>query len=469
MSRKSRLAVYRDRLEAVSECPSTIFYNFEPSDDDFSLIAQAESGDVEAIESLSKRLYSLYADEESLNAALPYFLKLGIDNGSSESALIFIKCMDSYNKNLDLFDSALSTLTDDHKESIKDIIDRVKLKKIISAPSDECDFVELSESLSIISTSYRSALELYLEGMAFKHTGVSNKEKVESSVRELKLENLLLLTCFGEQNCCKASLDDKSVISDIEKLRDILSAFDICEWRDFWAKVMYEYAVIYLDGDLISFAHDFLHTVLTRPAYKTKALHELALKKYILLCGLGYSEEECLKLEEECRFMGLNVEQTPDTVIRDAILNDNRNANISFDYDGEIVHERNRYTLTMSLANHRKRASSHRWDAVLVMKTGEDIPPIMQGIPIVERRAEISRNGVRREKEKKAAQILCRGEIRINERSSPFELDLIIDISHVSTTKCTHLDIKIERYKRLGEYLIMQTDISLYDELTKNK
>ena len=103
------------------------------------------------------------------------------------------------------------------------------------------------------------------------------------------------------------------------------------------------------------------------------------------------------------------------------------------------------------------------------MKTGDDIPPIMQGIPIVERRAEISRNGVRREKEKKAAQILCRGEIRINERFSPFELDLIIDISHVSTTKCTHLDIKIERYKRRGEYLIMQTDISLYDELTKNK
>ena len=96
------------------------------------------------------------------------------------------------------------------------------------------------------------------------------------------------------------------------------------------------------------------------------------------------------------------------------------------------------------------------------IKTDEDVPPTFVPVPIVDCLAKISRNGITLEKEKKAAQVLCAGEIRIGDKVSPFELDLILDISYVSATKCTHCAFKVERYKRQGEYLIIQTDISLY-------
>jgi hypothetical protein len=118
----------------------------------------------------------------------------------------------------------------------------------------------------------------------------------------------------------------------------------------------------------------------------------------------------------------------------------------------------------MTLTGHKKRAARHQWDCTISLCTEDDTPPIFKPIPIVERRAEISRNGITFDKEKKAAQVLCAGEVQLKDKISPIELDLIVDISYVSTTKCTHAMIRVERVKRQGKRLVMLADISLYDE-----
>ena len=96
------------------------------------------------------------------------------------------------------------------------------------------------------------------------------------------------------------------------------------------------------------------------------------------------------------------------------------------------------------------------------METDSDTEPKFGIASIVERNNFVSRGGVTLEKEKKVAQVLCQGDIKVNEKICPLEIDLIVDISYVSSTKCEHCEIKIKDTHREGEYLVMRCSIALY-------
>ena len=453
MSRKARLTVFRDKLEAVSDCPSTIFNNFEPSDSDFELIARAEGGDVAAIEAISERLYAIYGTEIEENDALLYFLILGLEKKSPLCAMLLIELIDKYNTHFRDLDAATTLIEGtEAEEKLAEVVSRARLKAVIAAPSLKCDFIAPDNS------PYEGYLELYIAGKAHACGREYDAEKARETASRLKLGGLLDLALFGGKGEDIGECDEKAI-------KGAMHAFDMYEWSDFWLCAAYEYVAACRGGDLTPYAVDMLSAVSRRPDYPKKELHELALKKYVAECGHGYTKEEIEALERRCRFNGLPTEEDVNSLIKEAIYVESapRKCGVhSVSYDAEIQHERNRYTLTMTLTDHKKRASRHQWEAVVAIKTDEDVPPTFEPVPIVDCLAKISRNGITLEKEKKAAQVLCAGEIRIGEKVSPFELDLILDISYVSATKCTHCAFKVERYKRQGEYLIIQTDISLY-------
>ena len=96
------------------------------------------------------------------------------------------------------------------------------------------------------------------------------------------------------------------------------------------------------------------------------------------------------------------------------------------------------------------------------MLTNQDTPPVLGPAKITERRHEVSRGGITLESDKKLSQVICAGEILIGEKPHPFEVDLVLDISYVSTTKCEWFDVKVKEYGRVGDYLVMQAMISIW-------
>ena len=466
MSRKAKLTIYRDRLEAISMCPSTIFNNFEPSDDDFDTVRRAEAGDLAAIEAISSLLFNIYSTASEPNSALIYFLSMGLANGSAECAAKMIRVIDRFNTEFSRLSEAIEIVAGtDSAALLSDVIADARLKGIIAAAkSPECDFKELSARVDLADTELKCAILLYLAASALRYTGECDREAVQILAESLGLSSLASLQILGGDGVAKETDTER----ELAHLKRILNAIDMREWRDLWLAVLYEYARLYLDSDLSKIADTMLAVINSRPEYRDKSLHVLAVKRYMLNRGIGSSDEECEALDKLCRFRGLYLSEPYDDLIHDAIYSGGSDG-VTHLPDGsshvsELYHERNRYNLTMTLTGHKKRAARHQWDCIISLRTDEDVAPIFREIPITERRAEISRNGITYGKEKKAAQVICQGEIQLGERLSPIELDLIVDISYVSTTKCTHAMIRVERVKREGEYLVMLGDVSLYNE-----
>lgn len=445
MSRKARLAVFRDRLELISECPHDILNKFEPSEGDFALIDAADKGDVNALRVLSRKLYAIYGNDPEPNGALFRYLRLGTLERDEACAALTVRFIARYGEGLDVLDPALDVLDFHTYDELGEVIRLAKLKKIVAFADRTANVKDSLDELDLLGFDYSDHVRLYL--MA----------KSGGDVGELA-KRLGMPMAFGG-----------TAVSDGEEeaLLHALGVLDIDEWRDFWLRLIYEYANMHRGGELSAFAEEMIGAIEARAQYHKKTLHLYALKKYLSLRGIAYGEDECSELARACSFLGTEPDGTElDELIREGVYTDSRAVRVSAmerDVLGtEILHERNRYTLTMTLTNHQKRAFRHQWDSIISIETDSDIPPVINTLDIRQRRAEISRNGITLPKEKKAAQILCSGEIRFGERAYPFEADMILDISYVSTTKCTHCTVKPERFKRIGKYIVMQSIITVY-------
>lgn len=467
MSRKARLTVFRDKIEAISNCPHTVFNELEPSDKLVEMIESAEGGDILAMKEILIKLHAVSQENNRPSDALLYFLKLGLKAKDPTSAAFLINYIANFNTAFELLDEAIATVKgselDEYTTSVSEI---ARTKQLLAAPSVDCDFAALKDSLRELDPSPYQDIVLYLSAKELEYKGVPLSEEAVECARLYRSEELLKLPVFTGKSEVQAEELPKNNDSKCNMLNTVPTLFNLAEWGDFWVKVMYEYAMTYLGGDLTVFTETMLTVVSNRPLYPEKLLHEFALKKYALEHGLDtHTLEECDALEIKCRFNGLDVSASIEELIKDAVYTRYVPTQSSVEgvvFDAEIQHERNRYRLETVLTDHKKRASRHRWESVIAIRTDEDVPPTFEPIPIVSMNAEISRNGIKLVKEKKASQVLCEGHIQIGDKVSPFELDLILDISYVSATKCTHCGIKIERFKRQGEYLIMQTDVSLY-------
>ena len=470
MSRKSRDTLLKERLEQVSKCSYDLFNEIEPSDEIFEKIKLADQGDISAIRELCTLTYSTYKNDFSLNQAMLYYAKLGMAQGDLDCALVMLKCIEGFNEKYELLDSVLDTLDGKlEDEAVEDIIARARVKKILAAASPEADYSELTDRLSVMYNEYSAYARLYLASRMLSDTGSYDKARIDALAAALDVPSIVTLPVFiGEYTAA-----DKALPCDVKKecdaIRFALTLINMDLWQDFWIRVAYEYSKIYLDSDLSVFAEDITRALKLRCEYPKRKLHILAVKKYMLDLGLIQKDEFDL-LDKECRFNGLSYDISDDTsrdeMIKEAVYTDSAEQRKilkeSLMLGTQICHTKNRYLLMATLTNHMKRGSRHLWDITLSIKTSLDDPPAFAVCRISDRMNEVTRYGIKLDKEKKLSQISCMGEIHFGEKIHPLEYDLILDISYVSSTKCEYCEIKIKDHHRVGDHIVMDTVLSIY-------
>ncbi len=469
MSRKSRLTHHKERLEKISECPFDLLNKVDPDDDTFDKIERAEGGDISATDELAAFLLDVYKDEELLNASVLYYIERGLALGSEKCAATMLECIDIFNEQFDSLDRALGILEGKELgEEVERLITRVKVKRIINSAEEGADHAELDRELADIGCKCASYARLYIASRRLADTGSYDKDVTSALADELGVPGVVALPVFT--GGAAEALAPADTASECESMKLALALLNMDEWRDFWLRAAYEYADLYLGGDLLPFAEDMMNAISARCDYAEKKLHVLAFKKLLSDFTDKVTREEYEALAEECRFDGLTFDLSDDNgrneMMRNAIYTSSKDERqkkrMALRLGDLIIHTKNRYFLGATMTNHQKRGCKHLWDVTVSIETDSDTPPEMNPARIYDRKNEVSRGGVTLEKEKKLSQVFCAGEIRINDRVYPLEIDLIVDISYVSSTKCEYCEIKVKEYEREGKYLIMQALLAIY-------
>lgn len=461
MSRKSKLTMNVERLGRVSDCPSDIFNKLGDEDELFLDAERAMQGDGEAVKKLATLLFNTYVTDDEPNNATLYYLRQGISLGISECAVLMLRYIVRYNRFFEDLENAISIIEIKYSDEIKALIENAKLKKLIrSANLSAESLCELDELADV----HKGYVHVYLAGVT-KEYGDDMPSLLHSLgiPGVIRLPSFSPITSFPDYHPMDAKGECLTIIHALELV-------DMDEWSDFWLRLAYEYALEYLNGDLSPIAESIIKAIEARCDYPRRKLHILALKKYLIDTADKVSDGEYAALVEACRFAQLEfdveTEDGRDELIREAIytstLEEREKKSIAKKLGSIIVHTKNRYMLTATMNNHVKRACKHLWDATISIETDADKPPYIPEATIEERHFTVSRGGITLDQDKKLSQIHCSGEIHIKDNVHPFEMDLILDISYVSSTKCEHCAFKIRSYERIGKYITMNTTLSIY-------
>ena len=461
MARKSRLTLWQERLAEISSSPPEIFDKIEPTEETYNTIQMAEGGDLGAIRQINSELYGAYIGAKAMNPALSYFIKLGLDRGDCEAARLALCCFANFDEAIDLFPAAMSILATDEDKPLRDAM---TVKEIIVRAEKDKDYVCAIERLAPLDTLGAAYARVFIGHKIALSLG--ERDGAVAAAKAMGIESVMHLPVFDADGTESAS-------GDCEGLRIVASALTEIKndgWRDFWLKATYEYADKYLGGDLSAVIENISAAVEQRCDYPRKKLHLLALKKYLLDSTQDADDEDYNLLADKCRFDGhsFNFDDTDerDRIIKEAIYTssrEEREANMTAERLGTVIdHVKNRYSFKAGLSNHTKRAFRHIWSITLSIESDTDQPPKFGTMNIDERRYVAQRCGAELEQKRKLSQIICSGEITVNDRICPIEADLLLDIAYVSTTKCGHCDVRIQKAEKLDNYLVMKCLLIIY-------
>ena len=458
------------KVEKLSDCPVEFLYKIEPDEDIFAKIQAADRGDVFVIRELSQLTYDVYKDDCEMNPAMLYFARLGAERSDPVCALTLLKCIERFDGRYDLADGAINTLNGtEYYGEAQEIISRIKVQQNIYKARHESDYDAVDEALSNMCDNRSSYARLYVESQRLINTGSYDKAKINALAESLDVPSVPTLPVFTASSVTDENFTPSNPKKECETMRFASTLIRTDEWRDFWLRALYEYVTIYLDGDISTIAEDIQSAVMQRCEYPKKKLHLLAIKK-LLSASDNDENTKYQSLINECRFNGLDptvcegdalLETVKDIVYTDS-AKVRQDLILAIKLGDEIQHVRNRYFLEATLKDHMKRGNRHLWDLTLSIKTELDTPPTISICKITATKNDVSRNGCTLDKERKLTQVLCRGELQSGEKVYPFELDLILDISYVSSTKCELCEIKFKEYHREGEYLALDSTIFIY-------
>lgn len=470
MSRKTKETLYKERLGEISNCPLELLDKIVPSEETFAKIQAADRGDVSAIRDLSDLTYQTYKNECEINPATLYFASLGMAANDRACAVNLLKCVERFNAGYDLADEAIRVLeVGDADGETGRLISRVRVQRFISELGPKADYDAIEKTLRNLSNEYSAYTRLYLASRRLIDMGSYDKADIEALSTALGVPSLVTLPVFTGRCEVENVTTPSNFEGELEVMRFVSALVHMDEWRDFWLKAIYEYATIYLGGDISTVAEDILNLIAMRCDYPEKKLHLLAIKRILSRVDAG-EDAEYESLKNECIFDGYDPESCEGDALNEAIKDavyvnsaeKKRELALAIKRGTEIKHVKNRYLLEATMNNHIKRGIRHLWDATLSIKTELDTPPTVTICKITDTKNEVIRNGVALDKERKLTQVFCRGELQLGERAHPFELDLILDISYVSSTKCELAEIKIKEYHREGEYLVFNSTVSIY-------
>ena len=419
MARKSRLTLWQEHLAEVSRCPKEIFDKIEPNEDTFDTVEMAESGDAQAIRKIVDKLYKAYAGEEELNPALEYFIRLGLEIKDELCARAAIKCFLACDEPIDIVGEAIEILGDSA------LTYSARVKKIIIDFVQDGKGDEAIKALAAMEGDLADYARIFISGQG----AVSNSD------------------------------------GGIEAMARALGLIMLDEWRDFWLKAVYEYSREHLGGELSAIIEKMIAAVKDRCPYPRKKMHLLALTRYAYEVGKA-SADEYEAIKEECRFDGHEIGTDTQELIKEAVYASSREERLTAKNAARLGavmrHVKNRYVIDAQLGEHTKRATKHIWKLTLSIESETQKVPSFGILHIDERRYAPMRCGQELEIQRKLSQVICSGEVTVNDRICPIEADLILDITYVSTTKCGSCEIIVKNTSREGKHLVMDCIVMIY-------
>ena len=107
------------------------------------------------------------------------------------------------------------------------------------------------------------------------------------------------------------------------------------------------------------------------------------------------------------------------------------------------------------LKGHSKRGHKHTWEFKMSMpkKFIGQKRPTFHNFKVERANPFITRGGVALEREKTSSQIICRSEIKFDQAAHPFLVDIILDVTYISSVKCTLGELKIKNITEDDKYL----------------
>ena len=488
MARKSKELLLREGLRAISDCPFDIL-RFACEDDVFSLLPKCEQGDAAARLALCRAIISECGGERV--DALEYLLHGGLDRGCKECLSLALRYICTARVTPVALAKRCIALSDDAGMDVLGAIARVAVaEKSIS-----------DREVGLLSSPDFAAVPLYL------------LPREDGRIRELAamaaVPSILSLPTFSDKAGTSPDADhfrdvrgadtdtdpadnkDTGNTPDADHSRDVRGAdtdtdptdnkdtgntpdanpdglahflrhageLHDPEWRDFWLRCGYEYALGY-EGGIRDFATLALPIITTRTYAERHPIHLLAAAAIS-----GTVDDSALEsMRRSCEFAGFDTEKL-DTgaALREAAYLDSPReialANERERRGGMIIHTRNRYSLTHNLSGHAKRARLHLWQTPITVM-GERMPTFTEA-KIEQVSCTPERNGITLERDAALCQVLCHGEIIFADSRHPFVIDLILDMAFVSATKCHSLEIRPREFVALDGMITMDCQVFL--------
>lgn len=464
MSRKSRAALAIEKLSLISNCPTDLFNKIEPNDELFDNIEKAEKGDVFATEQMMRLTLQAYANDSNKNQAMLYYVAKGFDLGCDEAAEAVVYVAAHLSALFERLEKAIYVIkaTKYIDEELDERIERALIKSIIAQVSESCDFDAIIRRLGELKGDTES-IELYLIAAKKQVTGKYNAERVIFLAKELGMPGIVGISYFSGEPIA----DKRNMEAEKEALIRALELIDADNYRDFWLKCIYEYCNLYLGGDYISFAEPIAHALEARCYCKDGKLHLLAWCKYISehpsISGKmkRAAQDRYSKILDECKFEGMDREHR-DAHLESAIYTSASEMRKIADETSAlgyiIQHTKNRFSMAATLSGHAKRGKCHMWEITISIDSAYGVPAFKE-LSIIEHRNTVVRGGIELANKKKLTQVICLGEIVAGGKVSPFEMDLILDISYVSSTKCDSCEIRVRKLEQNEKYTTMRCQL----------
>lgn len=474
MARKSNETLLMERLAKISECPFDIFEFLTPKDELFDLIQLAEGKDADAVLALTERLGQICIKEKKSSNALVYLCEKGLALGIINVALTMISYSLALNEHFSLSLDALKLINEKASEEIIESLKGTELELYARKLVHDISKGEKTEKLDAIAALLPIELfrpeHIYLCSYKLRR-GECKKEAATELLKHIELEGIVALPSF----CGKEFTVDGGKILNARELADTLNAMRERhadnDWRDYWIRILYEFAEYYLDKDYTAIAGYVIKHAQSRMNVKNRNAHALAWTRYML-----FSENAILSAEERysaqakfeqlenaCMFEGM----LPDFENADIIKNvmheaiytsekEARNTAVYIKSLGSVIrHENKRFLMECELSGHSKRGHKHTWEFKMSMPKEfvDKKSPTFENFKVECVNPFITRGGVTLERDKTSSQIICRSEIKFGEAAHPFLIDIILDITYISSVKCTLGELKIRRIDEDDKYI----------------
>ena len=466
MARKSNRQLLIERLASISECPFDIFELLDADDGLFDTIAAAESGCIDSMSKILSKLFAVCSDSDTCNDAVLYWADKACEFELVEQTLQFIDYSIRYNVGFDIALRGLAMISnlgmDGLMQDLDGVSEELTVLHIIEQSSDEEKLDELIEKLRSLTPNGYIAEMLFLLAKGVKKDAKKYSENCISVASFASIRSILPLTSFGLTEEKYLPNEDERA-REIALLKPVLYKRANSDWRDFWARILYEYVNVYLQSDYKLIAEDIISVSLGRAHDTKRNLHALVWSDYLLKNNELMDEEHVERLRVEyddlkkiCIFEGYGEEPDKagaDILMREAVYTvDSEEAQhlAIREANGFVIrHKNNRFLMEGELSCHSKRGKKHAWGFSMSFpkQYAEKGEPKFKNLAVESVNYNVTRNGVTLNNDKNVSQVLFRSEIVISDAKYPFFIDFILDIAYISSVKCQIGELRVKKTK----------------------